>query len=297
MKPSIQQLITKGRIEKALEQALQWATSLKAGEFERDLIALSARYNKNERKNNQGVLSPDIYTRESNQIIHSLQSLLQEMEEEFPHHAPSPQHSLRLWILSTTKTAALDALPAHLQPDFPHHRYHDDDCRAWQPFEEESETINHLVEAFKQRVQCTVEERFLEQQPYPASDQERLDMLPDMEKVVLIVDPLALHGSNIGMMADFDDLKIGSCLVVLCKSSGQALFDHLCTQLQEAFKKLYICFVGSKQTIHFLFPISTKELLLRLLTNLDVKRLQVATTIQGTQSQRDQQLRTQNFTI
>jgi hypothetical protein len=188
---------------------------------------------------------------------------------------------LYLYVLSTTQGKIVCA--ENLLPQFPRHRYHETDCKLWKPFEKEG-TINQLIAEYKSKVAFDVQERFLEQNPI--LEYEKATFLKNMEKIVLVVDPFALHTEHETIAKKFNTDKIGACLVLFCQSVSFELFAYIRNKIETVFGDLHTCFLDYKEKyLHFIFPISTKELFLRTLSNIALLRLEIKTQIEDLDTQ------------
>lgn len=195
--------------------------------------------------------------------------------------AQKSSHPLYLYVLSTTQGKTICS--ENLLAQFPKHRYHETDCRLWQPFENEG-TISQLIAEYKNEVEFDVKERFLEQNPI--LEHERPTFLKNMEKIVLVVDPFALHTAHETFAKKFDKNEIGGCLVLLCQSVSFELFAYIRTKIETIFGDLRTCFLDYKEKyLHFIFPISTKELFFRTLSNIALLRLEIKTQIEDLDKQ------------
>jgi hypothetical protein len=192
-----------------------------------------------------------------------------------------PTHPLYLYVLSTTQGKTVCA--ENLLAQFPKHHYHETDCSLWKPFENEG-TISQLIADYKKEVEFEVQERFLEQNPI--SEAEKPTFLKNIEKIVLVVDPFALHTEHENLARKFNNDKIGACLVLLCQSVSFELFAYIRTKIESIFGDLRTCFLDYKEKyLHFIFPISTKELFFRTLSNIALLRLEIKTQIEDLDKQ------------
>ena len=181
--------------------------------------------------------------------------------------------TLNLCILSTTKeNIVCDKKFKHQISATTHHEI---DCSLWKPFEDEN-SIKEIIEEYKTKVDFEVKERFLENDKITPN--EKANFL----KNILIVDPFALHTENLKIARSFDYDKVGACFVLLCQSVSFELFDYIRTQIQATFGDLHACFLDYKEKyIHYIFPIKTKELFFRALSNVALLRLNISSQIKG----------------
>jgi hypothetical protein len=195
--------------------------------------------------------------------------------------AQKPTYPLYLYVLSTTRGKTVCA--ENLLAQFPKHRYHETDCSLWKPFENEG-TISQLIAEYKTKVEFEVQERFLEQSPI--LEHEKPIFLKNMEKITLVVDPFALHTEHENIAKRFNNDKIGACLVLLCQSVSFELFAYIRTKIETLFGDLHTCFLDYKEKyLHFIFPIPTKELFFRTLSNIALLRLEIKTQIEDLDKQ------------
>jgi hypothetical protein len=195
--------------------------------------------------------------------------------------AQKPTHPLYIYVLSTTQGKTV--CEENLLAQFPKHHYHETDCSLWKPFENEG-TISQLIAEYKNEVAFDVKERFLEQNPI--LEHERPTFLKNMEKIILVVDPFALHTEHETLAKKFDKNEIGGCLVLLCQSVSFELFAYIRTKIETIFGDLRTCFLDYKEKyLHFIFPISTKELFFRTLSNIALLRLEIKTQIEDLDKQ------------
>ncbi len=198
--------------------------------------------------------------------------------DNFYFYSQKPNtHPFYLWVISTTKERIV--CEKGLLPQFPLNRYHETDCTLWKPFENEK-TISELITEYKTQVEFEVWERFLAKNPIV--EDEKAIFLKNKHKIVLVVDPFALHEEQLKTAKKFDDDKIGACLVLLCQSVSFELFAYIRSQIETVFGDLRTCFLDYKEKyLHFIFPIPTKELFFRTLSNIALLRLEIGTEIEG----------------
>ncbi len=208
----------------------------------------------------------------------------------FPSQKPN-NHPLYLWVISTTKGKIVCSEELHKQ--FPIHRYHETNCAEWQPFENEG-TISELIAEYKTEVQFEVWERFLAKNPI--QKEEEAAFFKNTHNIVLVLDPFALHTENLTTAQHFNNDKIGACLILLCQSVSFDLFAYIRSQIEQVFGVLHTCFLDYKEKyLHFVFPISTKELFFRTLSNIALLRLEIATQIEDLDKQGKLQNKTFKF--
>jgi len=221
------------------------------------------------------------------------QEIAQLQNEILEQGTPSPK-LLQLWIASATKS---EVELGEWKDNFPEHRYHETDSTTWQPFENEV-SITKLIEEYKTKIENTfeVQERFLTQNPL--QDTEKADVLNNLSDKVLILDPFAITTENQQTIQFFNNIQAGACLVLLCRSIPFELFLKIRDKIYTTFDQLHICcFLDFKRDyLHFVFPISTKELFFRTLTNIAIVKLRLGTKVQNVPSEK-QDLRTKKFTL
>ncbi len=190
-------------------------------------------------------------------------------------------HPLYLWVISTTKDKII-CEKEFLLP-FLLNRYDENHCTSWKPFENEG-TIGELIAEYKTKVEFEVRERFLAKEAI--SDNEMLSFLNNSYKYVLVIDPFALGDEVLEIAKKFNKKEAGGVLVLLCQSVSFELFEYIRTRLKDIFYELTLLVCNYKTAyIHFVFPISTKELFFRTLSNIALLRLEIATQIEGLDKQ------------
>ncbi|WP_027001516.1 hypothetical protein [Hugenholtzia roseola] len=196
----------------------------------------------------------------------------------YNYYSQKPKtHPFYLWVISTTKNEILCS--EKLLAQFPFNRYDQTDCTKWKPFEEEGD-IDELIAEYKTKVEFEVRERFLAKNPI--EEEEKATFLKNLDKIVLVVDPFALSEENLFIAQKFNNDKIGACLVLLCQSVSFELFAYIRRQVEEVFGNLRTCFLDYKEKyLHFIFPISTKDLFFRTLSNIALLRLEIGTEIEN----------------
>lgn len=80
----IKDLITKARLEKALDEALTLAKTIDDDDIVSTLTLFQSQYHGNERDNNLGMKTSGQYSQARNRITHGLLKLLGDMEEDYP---------------------------------------------------------------------------------------------------------------------------------------------------------------------------------------------------------------------
>ncbi|MEZ4884462.1 MAG: CHAT domain-containing protein [Chitinophagales bacterium] len=92
----VRNLLAKGKLNKAIECALAIAEQTQENRHTQNLISISARNHRNEDSHNKGILGQNDYNIESARITFSLQSELDEMEEDYPNlHLSSYEDAIK----------------------------------------------------------------------------------------------------------------------------------------------------------------------------------------------------------
>lgn len=200
---------------------------------------------------------------------------------------------LNVWIISTTKDYYTALNSAKLKKGIPHELYHESDATEWKPFKD-GDSIKQLMEEYKSKVNFEVEARFLGNEPL--EEAEKSWVFKNLKKFVLVFDPLALHEENLKTISHFNTHDIGGCLGLICHCVPYDLFSYIHNQVTNTLDRLQTCFLDySEKYIHFIFPISTKDMLFRSLTNIAMVHIKVSTKIENANKLSEQHIRKESF--
>jgi hypothetical protein len=203
--------------------------------------------------------------------------------------------TLHVWIISTTKDNYSLNPSDKFFNDIPHEHYHESDPAEWIPFKN-NDSIKTFIEEYKQAVNFKVAVRFLGNEPIQKN--EMAWVLNNLDRIVLVFDPLALQGENLTTISRFNTLKIGGCLGLVCYCISYNLFSYFRSRVEQCLDFAIEGFLDFKNLyIHFIFPISTKEMLFRSLTNIALVHLKVSVHIEGFDSKSVQTIRNNDFNI
>lgn len=202
---------------------------------------------------------------------------------------------IHIWIVSTIKDNYLTLESSELNNHIPHDHYHNSDVKEWIPFKT-GESIATFISEYKSKVSFAIQERFLGNNPL--EKEEEVWLFKNLKKVILVIDPLAMHETHIETISHFNTHGVGGCLALVCHCISYELFAYLRTQIEQNLNRLQTCFLDySEKYIHFVFPISTKEMFFRSLTNIAMVHIKVSTKMQGADEKHSQNIRKQNFTF
>lgn len=186
---------------------------------------------------------------------------------------------IHIWVISTTQNNYLSIKSKKLIKDIPHEHYHETNAAEWKPFKD-NDSIKGFLAEYKNSVSFDITERFLGNDPL--KKEEESWVFQNLRKIILIFDPLALTAENKTMLSHFNTHHIGGCLGLLCHCISFELFSYLRTEIETNLNRLQTCFLDYKDKyIHFMFPISTKEMFFRSLTNIAMVHIKVSTKIEG----------------
>jgi len=215
-------------------------------------------------------------------LFHSPVNISEKYETHHHHHYSDQQSQKDNFLSLHIVCAPKKGLPSKptIASEYPSHRYHDD-ATAWQPFENEA-SIKELVDEFRQKVHYKVRERFWYESPI--TKEEKPPFSKAISRTVLILDPILLDDKatlkHVGRFFNRD--SVGGCLVLLCASASFSLFTYLRKRVAEELDEPYDCFLDYREKyLHFVFPVSTKALFFRSLSNIAILKLKIHAEISG----------------
>lgn len=118
-----------------------------------------------------------------------------------------PKNIVYIWIISTTLNNIKQnyEIPGFNFEDF----YDSHDCTLWNPFIKGESIISLLLE-YISRTNFEFYIRFFEKNPI--QEDERY-WLRNLDRAIIVVDGLALQGTNLKVARKFDNDKIGGCII------------------------------------------------------------------------------------
>ena len=202
---------------------------------------------------------------------------------------PLQNKPLNLWIISTTK----DKIPTDLElTEEVAALHHESDPLLWRPFYQEA-PISELLESYQSEVSFEVETRFLSVDTL--TEAEELQYIKQLNQFVLILDGFAID-EQLKMIRRFNKNEIGGCIIPLCQSYPFAVFEYIRNRVHENLDDLHRFFKDfTDKYLHFVFPIPTKDLFFRTLTNLAIVHLAVSSKIEINETHETKAIRNQSF--
>lgn len=184
-------------------------------------------------------------------------------------------HPFYLWVLSGRKSDIDKKAQKEIE------KRYGESSTTWQPFENDK-NIAEIIKEYKNKVDFEVRERFLAINPI--QEEEETQFYKTIDKIVLLLDPFIIQNKDHEFLQNFNSDKTGGFLILICQSVSFELFSYIREKLDfmKNFKKPYKCYLDYKEKyFHFMFPISTKELLFRTLSNIAFAHLKIASQIRG----------------
>ena len=167
----------------------------------------------------------------------------------------------------------------------------------WKPFKGE-DSIKDMLEEYQKQVSFKIHPYYFEKNTSSLIlDERKIHFIKEhRDKIVLILDPITLFNKNLEqIIKKFDEKDIGGCLVLVCQSRSFEYFISVKEKVNETLSFLSKCYINyKKKFLHFIYPITTKEMFFRHLSNIAFGYLEIPSQIES-QSEKHKEIRKQNF--